>query len=413
MTALKNSSTEKLNTLNGYFLIILGFFIPISTALTSVMLGLILLVWFIDNIPDRFQKIRTAIKKHPVAIMGLFIFLLHIAGIFYTIAGEKKVLEHLSDGTKFLFIPMMMIYYKKEHSDQFMLAFVSAMILILGLSYLFWMGLLPNFIPVSGSRKNLDFVIFHDHIKQNIFMAYTVFVTAVWARFKPGIYHKLLWGGLSSLAFFNVFFMVLGRTGHLILAILILYFSFTLNRKKGLGCLLGISILIGITAWAYPSSTIALRAKQVISEVTAWKQSKSTDSESSSGLRLEWYLNTAKLISKSPLIGTGTGSFRTAYHHYIAEQETANKNIHMNPTDNPHNEYLMTAVQFGILGLSAFLAFFGIQWTYAGHLKTRQQTILARGFVLTILCACLVSSPIQDNAEGWFFAYMSTFLFIE
>jgi hypothetical protein len=36
---------------------------------------------------------------------------------------------------------------------------------------------------------------------------------------------------------------------------------------------------------------------------------------------------------------------------------------------------------------------------------------MARGFILTILFAAMVSSPLQDNAEGWFFALMSAHFF--
>ena len=37
--------------------------------------------------------------------------------------------------------------------------------------------------------------------------------------------------------------------------------------------------------------------------------------------------------------------------------------------------------------------------------------MIARGFVLTMIFACMVTSALVDHAEGWFFASMSAFLF--
>jgi O-antigen ligase len=119
---------------------------------------------------------------------------------------------------------------------------------------------------------------------------------------------------------------------------------------------------------------------------------------------LDFYVNSLKIIKENPVIGTGTGSFKDTYNRFVAKTE-------MKPTSNPHNEYLMITVQFGLVGLLVLLGFFWIQWYNAGFLKDRQQTILSRGFVLTIVFACIFASSLQDNADGWFFAFMSGLLF--
>jgi hypothetical protein len=36
---------------------------------------------------------------------------------------------------------------------------------------------------------------------------------------------------------------------------------------------------------------------------------------------------------------------------------------------------------------------------------------MARGFVLLMLVSCMTASPLQDNAEGWFFVFMTGLLF--
>lgn len=140
----------------------------------------------------------------------------------------------------------------------------------------------------------------------------------------------------------------------------------------------------------------------MIKEIKAWNYGEFATT--SSGKRLEFYLNSLKIIKKNPFLGTGTGSFKKSYYE-ITEQTGLNK------TDNCHNDYLIIIVQFGIVGFLALLGFFITQWRYAVFLKEKAGTLLSRGFVLTILCSCIVSSPLIDSAEGWFFAFMSTFFF--
>jgi hypothetical protein len=71
----------------------------------------------------------------------------------------------------------------------------------------------------------------------------------------------------------------------------------------------------------------------------------------------------------------------------------------------------MAGAQFGLVGILVLLSFFLTQWCYAGLLQKKKRILLARGFVLTIITACMVASPLKDSAEGWFFALMSATLF--
>ncbi|OGR10460.1 MAG: O-antigen polymerase [Desulfobacula sp. GWF2_41_7] len=394
---------EQFDSVNRLLFVLLGFFIPVSTALTNVILGLIILSWMIDNVSDRFQRWVSILKSNPVAFMGLIVFLIHLAGIVFTDAEKDKIIESLMDGAKFLFISVAMIYFKdKKNSFAFWFSFALAMFITLILSYLLRFGMLPGFMHIKGGP--LDSSVFLNHIAQNIFMAFIAFMAAVNARFAIQYQKKILWGVFSLLCVFNVLFMVEGRTGHLIAGVLFVYYFISWDRIKSFIIAGFVLLLIGLFAWVAPSNSLVLRAKTVIEEINAWEYGKPASIESSSGLRLEFYINSLKLIKNNPVWGTGTGSFEKTYTDSI-------KNTGMHPTDNPHNEYLMTTTQFGLIGLLALLCFFGIQWHSAKFFEDSQQTIISRGFVLTILFACMVSSPLVDHAEGWFFVFMSAVLF--
>jgi O-antigen ligase len=388
-----------------YLLILLGFSIPVSTAVTSIVLGLFVLCWFLDNGADRFARWGRILKSNPVAFMGLVIFLMHVIGLAYTDGEKEKIIESLSDGAKFLCIGMVMAYFadQKFHSA-FLLSFIFSMGLVLLLSCLLWLGLLPDFIPVKGTAHNS--VVFHDYIKQNGFMAFAAFVAAVQARSpETGTVKKWLWAGFSLLALFNVLFMVGGRTGHVIVIVLAVYYFLTWDWTKSLAALTLIVVVFGTFAWTHPSNLLFSRARAVIIETKKWANQKPGDHQLTSiGLRLDWYLDSVKMIRQNPVFGTGTGSFKTTHGRFV-------ENTGKKPTENPHNEYLMTGVQFGLVGLLMLLGFFAVQWRQTVFFRDRRQKLMARGLVLLMLIACLTTSPLQDNAEGWFFVFMSGFLF--
>jgi O-antigen ligase len=186
--------------------------------------------------------------------------------------------------------------------------------------------------------------------------------------------------------------------------VLAVYYFLTWDRSKSLIAGALIVVLFGTFAWVNPSNPFISRVRIVIDEVKAWDHQKPANQLSSSGLRLEWYLNSLKIIKQHPVFGTGTGSFMATYNELV-------KNTGMKTTDNPHNEYLMTAVQFGLAGLLVLLGFFAVQWRQTVFFEDRGQKLMARGFVLLMLIACMTASPLQDNAEGWFFVFMSGLFF--
>ncbi len=106
---------------------------------------------------------------------------MHLLGVFYTSGENEKIVESLSDGVRFLVISMVMVSITDDKVRPTCLyAFLTAMAVVLILSCLLWLGILPAMIPVKGDAANC--VIFHDHIKHNIFMSFTAFAAGLLAR---------------------------------------------------------------------------------------------------------------------------------------------------------------------------------------------------------------------------------------
>jgi O-antigen ligase len=113
--------------------------------------------------------------------------------------------------------------------------------------------------------------------------------------------------------------------------------------------------------------------------------------------------NSLKLIRENLLLGVGTGGFKGAYADLV-------KDTKMDPSHNPHNEYLMVTVQIGIIGLAFMLWLFAVQWRTAALLPDKFDRFAARGLVILIVSASLVTSTLIDHTEGLFYVWMSALL---
>jgi O-antigen ligase len=141
---------------------------------------------------------------------------------------------------------------------------------------------------------------------------------------------------------------------------------------------------------------------QTANEATQWRPGVATDT--SVGIRLEFYRNTFEIVKRHPLLGVGTGGFFKAYEAQV-------QGTQMLATRNPHNMYLLVLVQFGLLGLAALACLFVAQWRYAPHLQNRSDIVLAYALVVTIALSGLFNSMLIDHTESMFLAWMAGLLY--
>ena len=198
--------------------------------------------------------------------------------------------------------------------------------------------------------------------------------------------------------------MVPGRTGIVVLLVLFTYFLARTLRATGLA-LAGVALaVLAIVVIASPDSMLHKRIALAADEFTQWRAGIAPEPTSSIGQRLEYVRNTLKIIGENPVLGVGTGGFTKAY----ADRVNGTGAV---AAENPHNEFLMMMVQFGLAGLVLLAGLFVVQWRLAAHLPRQRDQAAARALVLTICVASVLTSTLVDHGEGIFFAYMSGLLF--
>ncbi len=103
------------------------------------------------------------------------------------------------------------------------------------------------------------------------------------------------------------------------------------------------------------------------------------------------------------MMGVGTGGFIAADRAVAARTGTK-------PTDNPHNEYLLQAVELGVIGALLMLAIFVAQWRSATTLASARDTALARGLSVMYLAASFGTTMLTDHVEALLYVWMTGLL---
>jgi O-antigen ligase len=127
---------------------------------------------------------------------------------------------------------------------------------------------------------------------------------------------------------------------------------------------------------------------------------QTTETISSSGLRLGFWRTTLDIAKNNPILGTGMGTWADEYRKYVVS--TPNTPKIAASGGNPHQEYLLMASQLGFVGLALFLGWLGRCFAGARHLQNHER-IAAQSLLVAFTVGCFFNSTLFDSATGHFF----------
>ena len=377
----------------------LGFSIPISTALDSALILLVPLLWLMSaKFGEKFSSIR---NNDAARLATAFVGLICI-GILYGNGTIGDRLDMLGRYSHLLLIVLLVpLLRENRNRRRALFGFMAAVTLTLILSYLIAFSVIPAGKLFTGTPD--DPTVFKLQITQGLFLAYGAFAFAVAARFESRPKLRLVFALLTALSVYNVLFMEIGRSGYLVLGVLVAYFCFEWLGRRGI--IIGAAgfLILGTAAY-FSSQALHSRIDIALHQLASWHPGKPAGHGNSIGDRLEFYRNSLAIIRKHPVFGVGTGGFTQTYAEQI-------KGTGMLATPNPHNQFLLITVQLGIVGLAALVYFFFKLWKLAQRLGNNIDRNLARGLILLMVAGNLVNSLMMDHAESLLFALMAGVLY--
>lgn len=249
-------------------------------------------------------------------------------------------------------------------------------------------------LDANGDPRG-PYVVFSSYLDQSILFA-TV----------AGIFYHLrnekLWSSLEGhllaiAAIVSVLFLLPGRTGYVIaLASISLSVMWVLPKRLRFPALLLVP-LIAVIGLMIGSPKIRDRVVKVFDEGRTFTQQ--TQTESSSGWRLNAWHRSIQAIAEKPLTGHGAGSWLPTVKRL--EGARASAVFGDGDSSNPHQEFLLWGVEFGVGGSALLMALLVCVVWDSRNFKTqvaRSTTTLA----VTIGVACLFNSALYDGLVGDF-----------
>ena len=364
------------------FAFLLGIAIPISTALQNITILLTPLLVLL--VPSLREKLRGTWRM-PVGRVALIFFALIMLGCSWSIAAMPDRLNTVIKMRWLILLPFLIAFFSSRHlALSGALGFVSGVVISALVSI---SCAATDWVIMAANRG--DWSVFRTHIYHNYFIALALYglsfllgrnnLTRGWTVFVVLMILVLL---------FDAFFLVQGRTGHVVIFALLVLFAMQKFHWRGLviACL-ALLIIYPLLRHSPNFDSGIQRGHQDISSY------QRGNTETSLGLRLEFYKNSLELIKRSPWLGYGTGAFPQVY------RDLTGFTVGDRASVNPHNDYLQMMVELGLPGLIALLTLLLAALWQAPEFATTQRW-LVHGLIFSMAIAALANSFFTDNVTS-------------
>lgn len=364
-----------MNTMTTWLIIAAVFSINLPIAFGSISLGLLLIVWLVSG---DYQKKYRLISANPGALVALLLLALYAIGITYSTAPLNESAHYFLKYLKLLLIPIAVsTLFLDRYREYAINAFLISLIGFLLVSYLNWLGF-------------FDFGLMH----HGTYMAIGFYFMLSRAKRLTGPY-RLTWLILAALTIFNILVIADVRTGVITMFALFALFCFEHWGKRTLFYSLGVILLAFMLIQTIPSfKTLNPRLTHLQEELSSYRANESAR-QTSAGQRLDMYRNTITLIAQHPIFGGGTGSLRGEYAELIKGTDVVVTRV-----TNPHNQYLATTQDLGVVGLIVLLMFWITHWRMSYQLINLEDSRSFRAVILATVIGCLLNSLLLDSGDG-------------
>ncbi|MEA2879017.1 MAG: O-antigen ligase [Hyphomicrobiales bacterium] len=361
----------------------------------SISLSQILTVaWLAALIPTLDVASVRRELRNPAGGLPVLLWLLALAGLFWTDVPWGERFAGLEGFHKLLVIPLLFAQFRRSERGIYVVygfsASCTALLLaswgLMVLWKLWWVyvpGKIPGMLVKDYIAQSTEFLI--------CALALLGVAAERWRAQQRLAVAAIL---LACLFLANIFYIAPGRTALAVLPLLLVIFGFRYFGWKGLlaACVAG--AVIAAAAWA---ASPFLRARMIasIDEVRAYQ---ADNTASSSGIRLEIWKKSLDFVAAAPLFGHGTGSIPEQFRRAaVGEGASAMAATH------PHNQIFAVAIQLGFLGAAVLIAM------WVGHLALFRGGGLIAWIGIVLVTQNLASAPFNshlfDSFHGWLYVF--------
>ncbi|SHK76659.1 O-antigen ligase [Bradyrhizobium lablabi] len=368
--------------------VLVGASIPWSTSGVAIFM----VIWFLVLIPTLDPSSFLNSLKRPACSLPLAFFALAVIGTLWADSSWSARLHGISSVTKLLAIPFLLYHFERSQRGNWVfVAFLVSCALLMGLSWIVLFA--PDWKITANEPAGVPI---KNYIDQSQEFALCIFALASFALTlfnQRRLALATVCATLMFCFFANMMFVVSARTALLYMPVLLILFAVRhLDRGATLLLFAG-AMATAILVWL-ASPYLRQHVEHVAVEYQEYHEA---NRPTSTGLRLEYWSKSIESIGEAPLFGKGTGSTQQLF-----DREALGKSgAWPDSINNPHNQTLYVAVQWGALGCFVLYA----MWYF--HLLLFRATNFAAWIGLIVVVQNVVSSLLNshlfDFQEGWIY----------
>jgi len=363
--------------------------LPWSTSLSGILIGL----WWLAVIPTLdLRSLRWAIAL-PAAAIPLLLFAYGVIGMAWGGASFEDQWGSIKPTLRFLAIPLLFIQFRRSERGIWVVGgYLVSCSALLAISWLHaaW--------PLYQRPRIMPGIPVKDYIIQSgefLICAFALAHLSISAWRDGRRRATLLLAALALIFLLNIAFIATARSTLIVFAALLVVVALQRFDWKGAGAvLLAGAVFAGLT-WA-ASPHLRARVFSVAQEIRGYE---SQDEATPSGLRLEFWRKSIKLIAAAPVFGHGTGTVLDRFRELASEGKGASSAT----TDQPHNQTFQIAVQLGLVGAALL---FGL---WISHLLLFRGgglvAWLGVGVVVQNMVSCVFNTYLLEFTLGWIYVF--------
>ena len=255
-----------------------------------------------------------------------------------------------------------------------------------------WLMVLGIPLPWAISVMSPDnAVVFTSTIEQPITCTLMMLVVWYFRDQWPVPYRRFAVWAVLALTSANVLLVVTGRTGQmaLLLAWVFILVGVLPRRYRWSVLLLPALVALGV---GLGSERMQQRWLKASSDVMALQQGP-LKAENSLGFRIDAWQKSVQAVAEKPIVGHGVGAWPQAY---VAQGGTISK------ATDPHQQFLLWAVECGGVGVALFVGFLALLWRNAQKLPGAARWGLRSVLAIEVLTG-LANSTLLGAGIGEFF----------
>lgn len=373
---------------------ILAVLIALSLPWSTSLVAIFVVAFLLCLIPAFDLKLFVQSLKRPAGLAPIALFALAVIGTLWAsdISWVARV-QGLGPVVKLLLVPAFIYQFQRSGRGLWVaVAFLASCTIVLLVSWI--MSIDPNLVIESGKVAGVP-------VKNPISQSQEFVLCAFGALGAAVIFFKsrnkklsVLMVILAAAFLTNIIFVATSRTILVCIPVLLAIFARVYLQRRAAAILLVVALAAIAGAWS-TSSYLRWRASALYTE---YQQYQETNAVTSTGQRLEFWRKSIRFIENAPLFGHGTGTIKYLFEKDAIGQTGASADV----VNNPHNQTLNVAVQWGLLGVIALYAM------WIAHLmlfaaKPGLAAWIGLAAVVENIVSSLFNSHLFDFTEGWLY----------